>query len=65
MSVKTCRITQAYSIPGDIGPLAAWGRNFTSKCGFAVKIHNKYWMSVFVDRRLAVTDLGQRRKILA
>jgi hypothetical protein len=65
MPERTSRITKAYAIPADIKPRATWGRNFTPDRGFAVKVHNKYWMSIFVDQRLAATDVKQRRMTLA
>jgi hypothetical protein len=50
--MKTYEISKAEQLPATNPPDVAWGNHFDAECGFAVRLTEKYVMSVFVDRRL-------------
>jgi len=65
MADRTSRIAKAYPIPTDVKPKSTWGRQFARGSGFAVNVHKKYWMSVFVDSTLSGPNMGSRRRVLS
>lgn len=65
MADRTSRITKAYPIPTDVKPKPSWGRRFARGSGFAVNVHKKYWMSVFVDTALSGPNIVSRHKALS
>lgn len=65
MADRTSRITKAYPIPTDVKANSRWGRGFAQKSGFAVNVHKKYWMSVFVHKDLSGPNTASRRRVLS
>ncbi len=65
MAIRTSRISKSYPIPEDVKPARNWGEQFSKEHGFAVKVHNKYWMSIFVTRELDEPRAAAQRRALA
>lgn len=61
MAYKTSRITKAHPIPEDIQASRKWGSGFSREHGFAIQIHKKYWMSIFVHSDLLSAKAAERR----
>ena len=64
MAYKISRVNTAYEIPTDIEPQKEWGPSFSRLNGFAIQVHKKYWMSVFINADLFHPKLAERRAIL-
>ncbi|GHH41553.1 hypothetical protein [Lentzea cavernae] len=58
-------LTSTDHIPPDIDPPESWGDGFDRREGFALRILDKYWMSVFVERSFSAGPADQRKNLLS